>query len=194
MCIICRIQLSKRIKKLLIALSSGEGGMAKNGLKSLACGVFASILLSSFVLSEAVVAQEGNSHLAAVDGLAADHVSISVEDLDRLTEWYEGVLGFKLAMQSDANPDFRVRQLRIPGYRIDLIKFKGSVRPAAASPRYAAQGFVHIAFNVPDLAATLRQLQAWRADVAEEKDAKGLLNHLLLHDPEGNEMEIFPRK
>lgn len=169
--------------------------MAKNGSKMLACGIVAAILVCSSVLSRPVVAQEeGNSPLAAVAGLAADHVSISVEDLDRLSEWYEGVLGFKLALQSDANPDFRVRQLKIPGYRIDLIKFKGSVRPVAASPRYAAQGFVHIAFNVADLAAALRQLQAWKTDVAEEKDAKGLLNHLLVHDPEGNEMEIFTRK
>lgn len=172
--------------------------MAKNGSKMLAYGVVGAILVCSSVLSRPVVAQEGNSPLAAVAGpvagLAADHVSISVEDLDRLSEWYEGVLGFKLAMQSDANPDFRVRQLKIPGYRIDLIKFKGSVRPVAAAPRYAAQGFVHIAFNVPDLAAALKQLLAWKTDVAEEKDAKGLLNHLLVHDPEGNEMEIFTRK
>jgi catechol-2,3-dioxygenase len=165
-----------------------------NGSKMLADGIVAAILVCSFVLPQRVVAQEGNSQLAAVAGLAADHVSISVEDLDRLSEWYEDVLGFKLAMQSDTNPDFRVRQLRIPGYRIDLIKFKGSVRPVASSPRYAAQGFVHIAFNVPDLTATLKQLQAWKTDVAEQKDVKGLLNHLLLHDPEGNEMEIFPRK
>ena len=168
--------------------------MAKNGSKMLACGIVAEVLVCSFVLLQPVVAQEGNSQSTTVAGLAADHVSISVEDLDRMSEWYEGILGFKLAMHSDANPDFRVRQLTIPGYRIDLIKFKGSVRPVAASPRYAAQGFVHIAFNVPDLAATLKQLQAWKTDVAEEKDAKGLLNHLLLHDPEGNEMEIFPRK
>lgn len=168
--------------------------MAKDDLNMPVCGLVVAILVCWVALGQPGAAQAGSAQPAAVAGLAADHVSISVENLERLSEWYQSVLGFKLAMQSEANPDFRVRQLTIPGYRIDLIKFKGSKRPEAASPRYADQGFVHIAFNVPDLSDTLKQLQAWKADVAEEKDAKGLLHHLLVHDPEGNEMEIFSRK
>jgi catechol 2,3-dioxygenase-like lactoylglutathione lyase family enzyme len=181
-------------QKLLHFEKDGMVEMAKNSSGILAGAFAAAILLCGIVPSQPSAAQDGNSQPAAVAGLAVDHISISVKDLEHEAKWYQNVLGFKLALKSDTNPDFRVRQLRIPGYRIDLIKFKGSVRPAEASPRYAQQGFVHMAFNVPDLAATLKQLQAWKADVGEEKDAKGMLNHLLVHDPEGNEMEVFPRK
>ena len=168
--------------------------MAENPLRMLAGRVVPAILFCCLAQNPSAVAQAGPSQPVAVAGLAVDHITISVDNLDRESEWYQSVLGFKLAFRSDANPDFLVRQLTVPGYRIDLIKSRGSVRPADASPRYARQGFVHMAFNVPDLAATLKLLQAWNTDVAEAKDAKGLLSHLLVHDPEGNEMEVFPRK
>jgi catechol 2,3-dioxygenase-like lactoylglutathione lyase family enzyme len=187
-------KLLQSIGRILHFEKDGMVEMVKNLSRMFAGQLIAASLLCGMALSQSGAAQAGNSQPAAVAGLAVDHISIYVENLELEAKWYQDVLGFNLALQSDTNPDFRVRQLKIPGYRIDLIKFKGSVRPAAASPRYAQQGFIHMAFNVPDLAATLKQLQAWKADVGEEKDAKGLLNHLLVHDPEGNEMEVFPRK
>jgi catechol 2,3-dioxygenase-like lactoylglutathione lyase family enzyme len=135
-------------------------------------------------------AETGN----ALTGLVPEHITISVEDIDREANWYESVLGFTLAPPNDTNPDFLNHHLSIPGYRVDLIKYKGSSRPAAARPLYLHQGWIHIAFSVPDLGAALRRLQALHTDVtADNKDAKGIPARLVVHDPEGNEIEFFKR-
>jgi catechol-2,3-dioxygenase len=87
----------------------------------------------------------------------------------------------------------QMAQVTIPGYRIDLMQFPGSQRPKDASPRYAAQGWVHIAFTVPDLEKALSFLQAAGTDVKGNRGGNNALMNLLLHDPEGNEIEIFSR-
>jgi len=131
----------------------------------------------------------------ALTGLVPEHVTISVENPNRESEWYVRVLGFTVAPHSDTDPDFLNWHLSIPGYRIDLIKYKGSARPAPANPLYLKQGWIHIAFSVPDMAAAWKGLQALNTDVAaNNKDAKGIPTRLVVHDPEGNEVEIFTRK
>lgn len=156
--------------------------------------VSAGLLLCSICLSQALAAQSGDTPPAPLSGLIVDHVTISVENLDRESEWYEKVLGFKITQRSETNPDFLARQLRIPGYRIDLIKYKGSTRPAAAHPLYLQQGWIHIAFNIVDLPAALSELRALNTDVTVgTQDPKGVPTRLVVHDPEGNEVEIFTR-
>lgn len=155
----------------------------------------AGILLCCGFLSQALGAQAGNSQPAALSGVAVDHMTISVKNLDGESEWYEKVLGFNLARRSDTNPDFRTMQLRIPGFRIDLIQYKGSTRPDPVQPLYMHQGWIHLAFNVPDLSAALIALRALNTDVkVDNKDANGAPTRLVVHDPEGNEIEIFGRQ
>src|SRR5437016_13077933 len=74
-----------------------------------------------------------------VTGLVPDHATLSVENLEREAEWYERVLGFKVFSRSDANPDFRNWHLVIPGYRIDMVKWKGSHREAEGASVYLRQ-------------------------------------------------------
>ena len=136
-------------------------------------------------------AQTGNAEPAALSGLVPHHATISVQDLDRVSDWYVRVLGFKVTRRFDDNPDFLNRQLSIPGYRIDMVKYKGSSRPAAVNPRYLQQGWIHIAFSVPDLPAAFKQLQALNTDVTADKDANGVPTRVIVHDPEGNEIEFF---
>jgi len=156
------------------------------------CGVAVSLCV--LALSQAGLAQAGRQP-APLTGLVAQHITISVENIDREAEWYERVLGFKLAKPSDDNPDFLNHHLTIPGYRIDLIKFKGSSRPVPVSPLYLRQGWIHIAFSVPDLSAAWKELQALNTDVtAPNKDAKGVPTRLVVHDPESNEIEFFAPK
>lgn len=169
--------------------------MAKKLSKMLALQFVAGILFCWVALSHPCVAQPGNTEAAPLTGLAPQHVTISVENLDRVSEWYVRVLGFKAAPRSDSNPDFLNQHLTIPGYRIDLIKYKGSARPAPVNSLYLRQGWIHIAFSVPDLPAALKELQALNTDVtADNKDAKGVPTRLVVHDPEGNEIELFSRE
>jgi len=136
----------------------------------------------------------GSAQPAPLTGLDPDHATISVENMGTERNWYERVLGFRVSRVFDTNPDFVNVQLSLPGgYRIDLIKFKGSSRPAPVDPRYLEQGWVHIAFSVPDLTAAWKALQDHKTDVAADKDASGVPTRLVVHDPEGNEIELFNR-
>jgi catechol 2,3-dioxygenase-like lactoylglutathione lyase family enzyme len=169
--------------------------MAKKFSKMLGLQFVAGILLCWVALAQLSAAQASDTQARTLSGLAPHHVTISVENLDRVSEWYVTVLGFKPEPHAGNDPNFQVQHVTIPGYRIDLIQFKGSSRPAPANPIYLRQGWIHIAFSVPDLPAALKQLQALNTDVrADNKDAKGLPTRLVVHDPEGNEIELFSRE
>jgi catechol 2,3-dioxygenase-like lactoylglutathione lyase family enzyme len=126
-----------------------------------------------------------------VTGLVPDHATLSVESIEREAEWYERVLGFKVFSKSDSNPDFRNWHLVIPGYRIDLVKWKGSHRPPAeAGSVYLQQGWTHVVFHVPEVAVALKALQALHVETEVNRDPKGVPIQILIRDPEGNQIEI----
>jgi len=87
------------------------------------------VVLCGVALSQLSQAQAGNPQPAPLTGLVPDHATISVENLDRIAEWYERVLGFKVAQRFDINPNFLLEQLSIPGYRIDLVSGRGGLHP-----------------------------------------------------------------
>ena len=144
------------------------------------------------LLCGAAYAQQpaGAAQPGPVTGLVPDHATLSVENIEREAEWFERVLGFKPLSKSNANPDFINWHLVIPGYRIDLIKFKGSKRPAPQESPYLQQGWTHVVFHVEDVAAALKTLQALKVEVSVSKDNQGTPIQLRIHDAEGNEIEI----
>jgi catechol 2,3-dioxygenase-like lactoylglutathione lyase family enzyme len=123
-------------------------------------------------------------------GLVPDHAAVSVENLQKEAEWYQRILGFKVLSKFESNPDLINWHLVIPGYRIDLIKQKGSKRPPPVDPIYLQQGWLHVVFHVDDVAAAWKVLQAHHVDVAVSKDDKGTPIQLHIQDPEGNALEI----
>ena len=125
-----------------------------------------------------------------VTGLVPDHATLSVENIEREAEWFERVLGFKAFSKSEANPDFRNWHMVIPGYRIDLVQWKGSHRAPAGASAYLQQGWTHVVFHVPEVALAVKQLEALHVDTKVNRDAKGVPIQILIHDPEGNEIEI----
>lgn len=161
--------------------------------------MFRSVLFGTFVAGialscGALIAQQSSAaatenQAPPVSGLVPDHATLSVENLDKEADWYERVLGFKMLRKMDQNPDMINEQLAIPGYRIDLIKFKGSKRPAAGDSIYLQQGWVHVVFHVENVSLALQQLQALHVDAKVNKE-NGVPIQLLIHDPEGNELEI----
>ncbi len=132
-----------------------------------------------------------DSRASPVTGLVPDHATLSVENLEVEASWYERVLGFKVLRRMDSNPDFINQQMAIPGYRIDLIRYKGSKRPAPVDPLYLQQGWIHVVFHVDNLATALSQLQALHVQPKSiGKDDKGDLISIVLRDPENNEIEV----
>jgi catechol 2,3-dioxygenase-like lactoylglutathione lyase family enzyme len=149
------------------------------------------VIVSCLTLAQPGSAQAKEEQAPPVSGLVPDHATISVANIEREAEWYTRVLGFKLWRKLDADPDNINYQMWIPGYRFDLIQYKGSKRPAPAEPLYLQQGWIHVVFHVDDVATALRQLQALHVVPKEvNKDAQGNLIQIRLRDPEGNEVEI----
>ena len=134
----------------------------------------------------------GDSAAAAppVSGLVPDHATLSVENLEKEAEWYGRVLGFKVFSRSDSNPDFRNWHLVIPGYRIDMVKWKGSHREPEGSSVYLKQGWTHVVFHVAEVALAVKQLEALHVEMQVNKDPKGVPIQILIRDPEGNQIEI----
>ena len=148
--------------------------------------VAATVLCLGFGFQQVCAAQATTALPPALADIRFDHVTISVQDLERESEWYTRVLGFKETSRQE-HPTFTMRNFRNANFRVDLVKYPGSVR-TPANPVYLQQGFVHLALTAPDLPAALAALKALGADV------KGGGMVLELHDPEGNEIEIFAQK
>lgn len=147
--------------------------------------LLAGVLLSAVSFAQTGAAPVAGSGPAALSNLKYDHVSLSVQDMDREVEWYSRVLGFKETNRVNRGSMLNVN-MQNANMRIDLIKWTGSTR-TPADPVYMQQGWAHLALTVPDIPAAMAALKALNADV------KGMGGSALtLRDPEGNEMEIFP--
>jgi catechol 2,3-dioxygenase-like lactoylglutathione lyase family enzyme len=156
---------------------------------------FAAPFVASAFFSSAAFSQRSSpsndSPASPITGLVPDHATLSVENLDVEAAWYERVLGFKVLRKMNSNPGFINQQMAIPGYRIDLIKYKGSKRPARVDPPYLQQGWIHVVFHVNSVATALRQLQMLHVQPRSVgKDDQGNPIQILLRDPENNEIEV----
>ena len=128
-------------------------------------------------------------------GLHPDHVTASVSDIDRATRWYADVLGFRLIERGNLqNGAFQFAELAIQDFGIGLVQFPGAHPPMAPSLP-GSPTWLHIVFSVANPDETFERLRQRGADVfTRPADAKRPLSSFLLHDSEGNEIEIVRRK
>jgi catechol 2,3-dioxygenase-like lactoylglutathione lyase family enzyme len=124
--------------------------------------------------------------------LYPDHATASVADLGTESEWYQRVLGFHEIARMHPGPDFEVFHMAIPGYRIDLVRQKGSTRRHVATG-YFAQGWLHVVFKTPMIDADYKRLVDLGTDVKADRNPQAAISRLVFHDPEGNELEIVPQ-
>jgi lactoylglutathione lyase len=106
------------------------------------------------------------------------HTGLTVSDLDRSIAFYRDALGLELVTQWESSqpylrtvvgfPDaeLRIALLRVPGieggvsgHHIELLEYR-QPRGRRGDPRTCHPGNVHVAFAVPDLEATYRELSA----------------------------------
>ena len=121
--------------------------------------------------------------------LSPHHVTALVADLDMESQWYQKVLGFQEVKRFANGSDFAMRQLTVPGCRIDLVWRRGSTKraPNGSGP---VQGWLHVVFQTPDINAAFKRLKALGTDVTQDENADHIVDHLTLHDPEDNEIGI----
>src|SRR6185369_10610627 len=120
--------------------------------------------------------------------LKPDHATASVGNIDRAVRWYEDMLGFKVVNRGDRANGVRFADLSIPGYGIGLVQ---SAATSAAAGSSARSGWIHIVFSVPDPARAFATLKSRGADVTTRgTPAPAPVTTFLIHDSEGNEIEI----
>jgi catechol 2,3-dioxygenase-like lactoylglutathione lyase family enzyme len=155
------------------------------------------LLASAGAMSQnAASAAPGNSNAASILNLQIHHASISVADIQAEANWYGKTFGFSFPTGGKIehiNPKMQGARLVIPGFQLDLIQFEGSKRPEKPSPVFMQQGYIHLVFTVSDLDAALSFLQGASADVTPNRNREGKLSGLVVHDPEGNEIELTGR-
>lgn len=151
----------------------------------LCCG----IMFCALAFSQQQPEARSNTEPSPLTGLKVEHITFSVANIDRETDWLGKVFGFKI-FRSGGEANSTSRNLSIPGFRIDLIQLQGSSRPPVPNPRDLQQGFIHVVFQVPDLEAAYRQLKVLNQDVMREYYPGTELWGLKLDDPEGNEFEL----
>jgi catechol 2,3-dioxygenase-like lactoylglutathione lyase family enzyme len=122
--------------------------------------------------------------------LIADHATASVADLHKEEQWYIHVLGFREVNHIHPRRDFEACRVSIPGFSIDLVLQTGSRRSEKGAGNLE-QGWLHVVFKTSALDQAYSALTSAHADVKAERDAHGVVSRLIMHDPEGNEIEIF---
>lgn len=156
--------------------------------------IFGIPLVAGMFLCSFAISQEAANDTQAppVSGLVADHATLSVASIPAEAEWYERVLGFKVSAKISQDPHMSSWRMVIPNFRIDLIQYNGSTRPASADPVYLHQGWIHVVFRVQDITKAAAELQALHVNADISKDSEGNPIQIILHDPEGNEVRIRP--
>lgn len=123
-------------------------------------------------------------------GLKPHHITASVVDLDRAVKWYQDMLGFTLVERgSRMNGAMQFAELTLPGFGVGLVKL-----PAPSPPVPAAENpgphWIHIVFSAPDPGSLFTLLKARGAAVTTRDASGGPIHSFLVHDSEGNELEI----
>lgn len=122
-----------------------------------------------------------------------DHVVLRVVDLDKMVQFYTGVLGCTIEKRQEA---IGLIQLRAGSSLVDLVPVDGKLgKMGGAAPGKEGRNMDHLCFRVEefDEAAILAELAAAgvAAGPAESRyGAEGEGPSIYISDPEGNTVEL----
>ncbi len=109
----------------------------------------------------------------AVDGI--HHLGVAVTDLDQAVATYEKLLGASVEAR-EWLPDQGVEAvlLRVGGSRVELLAATGPDTPLGRFLSSRGPGMHHVAYQVDDLAATLRGLEEAGVELVDREPRRGL--------------------
>ena len=122
-----------------------------------------------------------------------DHVVLRVSDLDRMLEFYCGVLGCTLERNKD---DIGLVQLRAGRSLVDLVPVEGELgRKGGAAPGREGHNMDHVCFRLEsfDEASLSEHLSRHGVEpgrVVSRYGAEGEGPSIYVEDPEGNTVEL----
>ena len=125
--------------------------------------------------------------------LTPHHITVSVADLDRAVKWYQEKLGLTVVLRkTQENPSLSIAWMKMGGFRIDLIQYKGSFKPKVPSDHLLMQGWGHIVFSTADVDHEYQLLKARGANPSGPKTSKEFHNRTFyVQDSDGNYIEIY---
>ncbi len=126
--------------------------------------------------------------------LAFDHVALTVADLQKSLDFYQGVLGFPLLGQLEFKDErgFRIAYLQFGNSVLELFAFSSPTIPHTWNPDETVLGLKHIGMLVSDVDAVLAQLKEQGVRIIyPPNDAHGGVRTCFFADPDGNALELI---
>ncbi len=127
--------------------------------------------------------------MASIDRV--DHLSLSVTDLARSTEWYRKVFGLTLVAEVRGSSFHRTRLQSDSGMTLALTAHQGSAGESFDERR---PGMDHVAFRVAggsDLGAIQAALEELGATHSGIQQLSGGVSKLTLRDPDNIQLEVL---
>ncbi len=124
--------------------------------------------------------------------LGYHHVSLSVTDLAKSTQWYTDALGLEIAAEMERT-GFRRTRLRAPGSGLTLTLTWHQQQSGDRFDERRA-GIDHIAFNVggaDELQELKRRFEELGVDHSEIKETPSGSAMITLRDPDNIQLEVF---
>jgi catechol 2,3-dioxygenase-like lactoylglutathione lyase family enzyme len=158
--------------------------------------LIAALTVATSVFSQQDFAQAQRSEPAAVSAstFQLHHVTLSVRDVDQVSQWYVETLGFTISDRFTlTRPDgttLQIARVEIPGLRMNIAQFEGSVAPERTEER---QGWRHLAFQVDNVDQIYQRLREKGVELLGEPftyDPPGY-RVAFFQDPEGNIIELY---
>lgn len=170
----------------------------KHFLKKLAwikCALLGLLTVSIIITQQNVVqAQHSDPGRTSTPTFQLHHVTLSVSDAERVSQWYVDTLGFtvsdRFTLTRPNGSQIQVVRIETPGLQMNISEFDGSVAPNRTVDE---QGWRHLAFQVDNVDHTYRQLQAEGVEFLTEPftyDPPGY-RIAFFRDPEGNILELY---
>jgi methylmalonyl-CoA/ethylmalonyl-CoA epimerase len=102
------------------------------------------------------------------------HVAVVVEDLDRALGFYRDILGLELEVVQDIPTDrVRIAFLPIGPTKVELVSPTDDTTGVARFLASKGEGFHHVCFEVPDLAAALTRLGIEGVELIDSAPRRG---------------------
>lgn len=126
------------------------------------------------------------------------HVAISVPNAEESAAWYQKMLGFEVVTRMNQGAGMKVVHVRRGNCYIEIFQVTGAKplpdyrRDPSADLR--VHGFIHMAFQVSDVPAAIKELRSKGAEIAMEPvDTPGVA-FAFVRDNAGNCFELIQYK
>lgn len=130
--------------------------------------------------------------------LSPYRATISVSDLNKISDWYQNVLGFQFSRRIDFDKyGVHIHILELNGFGLELIEKQGAKSKKERMPDLVDSTLLHgltkIAFFVEDIDVLADDLKEKNVkvvfDITDDPDDKS--SWMIIEDPDGNVIQFF---